>query len=85
MTLQNLSLRAAENLTGSNVMLEGVIKANSDKFDVQSNPDGIINLGVAENQLMTAELREIVRESPCKGGILLMVVQHPTYTTSILP
>ncbi|KAG0272847.1 hypothetical protein BGZ95_011353, partial [Linnemannia exigua] len=61
MTIQNnLSSRAAENLLGSNVMLEGVIKANSDKFDVKSNPDGIINLGVAENQLMTAELREIM-------------------------
>ncbi|KAF9128926.1 hypothetical protein BGW39_004615 [Mortierella sp. 14UC] len=61
MTIQNnLSSRAAENLTVSNVMLEGVIKANEDKFDVKSNPDGIINLGVAENQLMTAELREIM-------------------------
>ncbi|KAG0063537.1 pyridoxal phosphate-dependent transferase [Linnemannia elongata] len=60
MTLQNnLSSRAAENLKGSNVMLEGVIKANSDKFDFKENPNGIINLGVAENQLMTAELREI--------------------------
>lgn len=63
MTIQNnLSSRAAENLTGSNVMLEGVIKANADKFDFKENPNGIINLGVAENQLMTAELREIVSE-----------------------
>ncbi|KAG0284236.1 hypothetical protein BGZ96_011378 [Linnemannia gamsii] len=60
MTIRNnLSSRAAENLLGSNVMLEGVIKANSDKFDFKANPNGIINLGVAENQLMTAELRNI--------------------------
>ncbi|KAF9080921.1 hypothetical protein BGX23_001508, partial [Mortierella sp. AD031] len=56
----NLSTRVAENLQDSNVMLEGVMKANSDKFDFKANPNGIINLGVAENQLMTAELREIM-------------------------
>lgn len=70
MTIQNnLSTRAAENLTGSNVMLEGVIKANADKFDFKENPNGIINLGVAENQLMTAELREIVSERRSKRGV----------------
>ena len=41
-------------------MLEGVIKVNANKFDEETNPNGIINLGVAENQLMKAELREIV-------------------------
>lgn len=70
MTLQNnLSSRAAENLKGSNVMLEGVIKANSDKFDFKENPNGIINLGVAENQLMTAELREIVSLRKSEGSM----------------
>jgi hypothetical protein len=69
MTIQNnLSSRAAENLTGSNVMLEGVIKANSDKFDFKANPNGIINLGVAENQLMTAELRDIVSQGERRQG-----------------
>ncbi|KAF9934991.1 hypothetical protein FBU30_009414 [Linnemannia zychae] len=61
MTIQNnLSSRAAENLKGTNVMMDGLIRANSNKYDATSNPDGIINLGVAENQLMTAELRQIM-------------------------
>ncbi|KAF9955760.1 hypothetical protein BGZ72_003441 [Mortierella alpina] len=58
---KTLSARAQENLQGSNIMLEGVIKANADKFDMSANPKGIINLGVAENQLMTAELREYMK------------------------
>ncbi|GJJ69679.1 hypothetical protein EMPS_02027 [Entomortierella parvispora] len=56
----NLSLRAQGNLSGENVMLEGVIRVNANKFDEAANPDGIINLGVAENQLMKAELRKIM-------------------------
>ncbi|KAI1300513.1 hypothetical protein EDD11_006172 [Mortierella claussenii] len=56
----NLSQRAHENLLESNVMLEGVIKANSNKFDFTHNPDGIVNMGVAENQLMTKELTDIM-------------------------
>ncbi|KAK3813025.1 MAG: pyridoxal phosphate-dependent transferase [Benniella sp.] len=60
MTLQNLSVRAQENLQDTNVMLEGVIRANSNKFHIKTNPTGIINLGVAENQLMTRELSEIM-------------------------
>ncbi|KAG0206085.1 hypothetical protein BGX28_002444 [Mortierella sp. GBA30] len=59
--LNTLSARAQENLQHSNVMLEGVIKANSNKFDSTANPNGIVNLGVAENQLMTAELRDIMK------------------------
>ncbi|KAF9291318.1 hypothetical protein BGZ68_004406 [Mortierella alpina] len=58
---KTLSVRAQENLQGSNIMLEGVIKANANKFDMSINPKGIINLGVAENQLMTAELREFMK------------------------
>jgi len=42
-------------------MLDGVRKVNSDKYDADTNPNGIINLGVAENQLMTKELTMIVR------------------------
>lgn len=55
-----LSTRAQENLTGPNIMLDGVRKVNSDKYDADTNPNGIINLGVAENQLMTKELTMIV-------------------------
>jgi hypothetical protein len=66
MTLQNLSIRAQENLQDTNVMLEGIIRANSNKFHIKTNPTGIINLGVAENQLMTRELSEIVCISPPK-------------------
>ncbi|KAG9319461.1 hypothetical protein KVV02_000359 [Mortierella alpina] len=58
---KTLSVRAQENLQGSNVMLEGVIKANSNKFDMSANPKGIINLGVAENQVMTSELRDLMK------------------------
>ncbi|KAF9375889.1 hypothetical protein BGX21_003659, partial [Mortierella sp. AD011] len=68
-----LSLRAQDNLQGSNVMLDGVIRVNSNKFDAKSNPSGIINLGVAENQLMTKELAEILfgyGESPSGSKIL---------------
>ncbi|KAG0258962.1 hypothetical protein BG011_002965 [Mortierella polycephala] len=57
----SLSIRAQENLQGSNIMLEGVIKANANKFDLEANPNGMVNLGVAENQLMTEELRTIMR------------------------
>lgn len=64
---KTLSVRAQENLQGSNIMLEGVIKANANKFDMSANPKGIINLGVAENQLMTAELREFVRVLTSQG------------------
>ncbi|KAI8363515.1 pyridoxal phosphate-dependent transferase [Mortierella sp. GBAus27b] len=61
MTVLNfLSERAQENLHGTNVMIEGVIRANANKFHIKSNPGGIINLGVAENQLMTKELSEIL-------------------------
>lgn len=42
-------------------MLDGVRMVNSNKYDAVTNPNGIINLGVAENQLMTKELTEIVR------------------------
>lgn len=56
-----LSARAQENLSGPNIMLDGVKKVNSDKYDADTNPNGIINLGVAENQLMTKELTKIVR------------------------
>ncbi|KAG0352471.1 hypothetical protein BG005_008061 [Podila minutissima] len=55
-----LSTRAQENLTGPNIMLDGVRKVNSNKYDAVANPNGIINLGVAENQLMTKELTEIM-------------------------
>ncbi|KAG0051855.1 hypothetical protein BGZ83_003256 [Gryganskiella cystojenkinii] len=55
-----LSQRAQQNLTGENIMLEGVVKVNANKYDAQSNPDGIINLGVAENQLMKTDLIEIM-------------------------
>ncbi|KAG0098009.1 hypothetical protein BGZ93_001391 [Podila epicladia] len=41
-------------------MLDGVRKVNSNKYDAVANPSGIINLGVAENQLMTKELTEIL-------------------------
>ncbi|KAF8941585.1 pyridoxal phosphate-dependent transferase [Dissophora ornata] len=61
MTLKNnLSARAQKNLEGSNIMLEGVIQANANKFDFENNQAGVINLGVAENQLMTKELAEIM-------------------------
>ncbi|KAF9361442.1 hypothetical protein BGX26_003186 [Mortierella sp. AD094] len=63
MTIKStLSLRAQDNLLGSNVMMDGLIKVNSNKFDAKSNPSGIINLGVAENQLMTKELAEIMSQ-----------------------
>ncbi|KAF9197076.1 hypothetical protein BGZ50_000026 [Haplosporangium sp. Z 11] len=56
----SLSTRAQENLQGTNIMLEGVIRANANKFDIETNPNGMVNLGVAENQLMTEELRAIM-------------------------
>ncbi|KAF8988565.1 hypothetical protein BGZ52_007860 [Haplosporangium bisporale] len=55
-----LSTRAQENLSEPNIMLDGVRKVNSDKYDADTNPNGIINLGVAENQLMTKELTKIM-------------------------
>ncbi|KAF9562299.1 hypothetical protein EC968_005328 [Mortierella alpina] len=70
---KTLSARAQENLQGSNIMLEGVIKANANKFNMSTNLKGIINLGVAENQLMTAELRDILfgyGESPSGSRLL---------------
>ncbi|KAG0239692.1 hypothetical protein BGX31_002543 [Mortierella sp. GBA43] len=74
MTVLNfLSERAQENLHGTNVMIEGVIRANANKFHIKSNPGGIINLGVAENQLMTKELSEILfgyGESPSGSKLL---------------
>ncbi|KAF9928551.1 hypothetical protein BGZ65_006216 [Modicella reniformis] len=63
MAWQNLSVRAQENCRGggSNVMIQGMARVSSDKFDLQTNPKGIINLGVAENQLMSKELAAILR------------------------
>ncbi|KAF9313069.1 hypothetical protein BG003_005648 [Podila horticola] len=58
--IPRLSTRAQENLTEPNVMLDGVRMVNSNKYDAVTNPNGIINLGVAENQLMTKELTEIM-------------------------
>ncbi|KAF9974361.1 hypothetical protein BGZ73_002247 [Actinomortierella ambigua] len=57
---QNLSQRALENTAKENVMLDGVIRVNKNRYDATANPKGIINMGVAENRLMTAELTKIL-------------------------
>ncbi|KAF9433135.1 hypothetical protein BGZ76_009835 [Entomortierella beljakovae] len=62
MTISTLSQRANENLEGSQVMMNGLMKVNANKYDAKTRPSGIINLGVAENQLMTEELSEIMSQ-----------------------
>ncbi|KAF8985539.1 hypothetical protein BGZ46_003828 [Entomortierella lignicola] len=63
MTIKStLSLRAQDNLQSTNLMLDGIVRVNSNKYNEKSNPTGIINLGVAENQLMTKELVEIMSQ-----------------------
>ncbi|KAF9426365.1 hypothetical protein BGZ94_006627, partial [Podila epigama] len=60
MTRSTISRRAQENLSdSSNIMLEGVRLVNSNKYHAHEKADGIINLGVAENQLMTEDLSRI--------------------------
>ncbi|ORZ04389.1 1-aminocyclopropane-1-carboxylate synthase, partial [Lobosporangium transversale] len=56
----NLSIRAQENLQVPNIMLDGIKKIYNNKFHLTNNPSGIINMSVAENQLMTKELSEIM-------------------------
>ncbi|KAG0237557.1 hypothetical protein BGW41_008357 [Actinomortierella wolfii] len=60
-TFQNLSRRALENVSTPNIMLDGVIRVNKNRYDATANPTGIINMGVAENRLMLQELADIMR------------------------
>ncbi|KAF9116444.1 hypothetical protein BGX27_002476 [Mortierella sp. AM989] len=79
MTIKStLSLRAQENLQINNIMLEGVIRVNSNKYDENSNLSGNINLGVAENQLMTKELADIMSQVNTVDPKLFGYGQNPS-------
>ena len=65
-----LSKRAAKSLSGahSNYLNEAFMKWHADPFHPESNPNGFLNLGTAENRLMsdvlTAKLASISKYDP---------------------
>ncbi|EFP93298.2 uncharacterized protein PGTG_19066 [Puccinia graminis f. sp. tritici CRL 75-36-700-3] len=64
MSPSNLSLRSTKQLPGQpNVTAKAIADAWKDLYSEDKNPDGVINLGVAENSLMQEFLVEKVKES----------------------
>ncbi|KAI9353586.1 pyridoxal phosphate-dependent transferase, partial [Obelidium mucronatum] len=55
-----LSTRAHANLTRPSILAEGAAAAAANPFSETSNPDGIVNLGRAENKLMDQEVLDML-------------------------
>jgi hypothetical protein len=55
-----LSNRAERWLSEKYGLMEGMSLASKRPFDLDNSPDGCINLGTAENELMFPELQEKV-------------------------
>ncbi|MBD64584.1 MAG: hypothetical protein CME62_05230 [Halobacteriovoraceae bacterium] len=48
----SLSKRASQLMNHPSAIVAGIIKCNNDPYDAQTNPEGFLNFGTAENTLM---------------------------------
>jgi hypothetical protein len=55
----NLSPRGARNAASFGPEMQAILKVFQDQYDADSNPDGIVVLGVADNSLLRTELLEV--------------------------